>query len=298
MVVLRCEDESPPVADRLRVAQLFVRHGATNYSDAVASLDAIFGAQLPGVERQLIVIDNSLAEDYERPLGRGRVLIGGSNAQWEFSAWARGIEYLGRAIEDYDLVLLGTSAFKSSDSDYLALLNEEMLAFMRDRAVAMGRINHYPDPIVVLGGASQGWIRSSFILLAPRELERLGSVISVWDGSRFFSGNAARPFLVDAPLSANYQDYILAWLTGDGLWDGLIWHSRFRLTDETLGLFEAKALAILNEHLLSMRLGAQGCAMVDVSWLALRQSQVAPGEPVGPIPSWRSQIAERATYFG
>jgi hypothetical protein len=67
-----------------------------------------------------------------------------------------------------------------------------------------------------------------------------------------------------------------------------------RASYDTLPLFQNKVVAILNEHLLSIRLRAQGCAMLDATWLATRARMLVPaGQPLGPIPSWRKQITER-----
>jgi hypothetical protein len=71
------------------------------------------------------------------------------------------------------------------------------------------------------------------------------------------------------------------------------WHSRFELTRETLSLFEAKATAILNEQMMSSRLRAQGCALVDATWLATRRASLGEDEPLGAIPGWRWQITRR-----
>jgi hypothetical protein len=65
---------------------------------------------------------------------------------------------------------------------------------------------------------------------------------------------------------------------------------RLQLNDETLHRFEAKAMAILNEQMLSARLRAQGGALVDATWLATR---LAANEPLGAIPGWRRQLTER-----
>jgi hypothetical protein len=54
-------------------------------------------------------------------------------------------------------------------------------------------------------------------------------------------------------------------------------------------------MAILNEQMLSSRLRAQGCALVDATWLAMRRAQLAKGDPLGAIPDWRWQITRRDT---
>jgi hypothetical protein len=117
----------------------------------------------------------------------------------------------------------------------------------------------------------------------------------VADGAEIFSGNPDAPFLKDAPLSENYRGYLVGWLTGDGTGQGVEWHSRFTLSRETLPQFQNKVVSILNEHMFSVRLRAQGCAMVDATWLATRVAKLRDGQPLGPIPSWRRQLTERDT---
>jgi len=133
------------------------------------------------------------------------------------------------------------------------------------------------------------------MFLPPAELRLLGSLVSIDDQASFFSGNPDAPFRSSAPLSANYQKYILDWLTGSGTGQGVEWHSRFGLTPESLAFFEAKAAAILNEQMLSVRLRAQGCALVDATWLATRRIRSPAGHPLDAIPSWRRQVTTRDT---
>ena len=59
--------------------------------------------------------------------------------------------------------------------------------------------------------------------------------------------------------------------------------------------FEDKAVAVLNEQLTS-RLRAQGCGIVDATWLATRAGQSFPAaRPLGAIPDWRVQVTSRDT---
>jgi hypothetical protein len=281
----------------LRVVTLLARHGTQRYADAVSHVDAIFETQLPTVDRELVVIDNSLPKDYVEMFGRCRTLLGSCNASWEFSAWDRGIEYLGHRIHQFDFVHLVTSAFKALECHYLDLFDTTMLGLIGfGQPAALGHIDAYMDPIVLLGRSSQAWLRSSWIFLPPREVDLLGSFVGVHDRSAFFSGNPAAPFHKDAPISANYQQYILEWQTGGGVWTGdNEWHSRFDLSVDTLAHFETKALAIMNEQILSLRLRRQGCAMVDADWLALRRTELSPEDALGVIPNWRSQLRARGS---
>lgn len=278
----------------MRIVTLLVRHGTAKYDSAGDDIKALFLRQMPQVDSDLVIIDNTLPEDYEEVLDQSCVLIGGSNAQWEFSSWDDGIAHLGRRLAEYDLVHLATSAFRKLYTRYLDRIDSEMLHLVLRRGAAVGHVDYYNEPIMVLGRQSQAWLRSSFLFLPPAELKILGSLVSVAEQAALFTGNPVAPFRSDAPLSENYRQYLLDWLTGDGTGQGVQWHSRFALSTDTLAFFQSKVVEILNEHVLSIRLRAQGCAMVDATWLATRAKTLVPkGQPLGPIPSWRRQVTSR-----
>src|SRR5206468_4458418 len=96
----------------------------------------------------------------------------------------------------------------------------------------------------------------------------------------------------DAPLSERYQRYIVDWLTGADVGQGVTWHSRLELTLEGLVSFEQKALCILNEQMLGIRLRAMGCPLVDVTWLSTRTDAVTSDATLVHTP-WRQQLAGR-----
>jgi hypothetical protein len=278
----------------MRIATLFLRHGDGKYPNALNELDRFYARCLTDVRRETVVIDNALPETHQETLSDTSVLIGGSNAAWEFSGWDSGLAFLGKRILEFDFVHLVTSAFRELYTAYLDRFNTSMLAAVEGRAVAVGHIDCYNRPVTVLGRVSQSWLRSSFLVIPPAELRLLGTLVSVADGAAFFSGDAASPFRVDAPLDEEYRTNILGWLTGGGTGQGMVWHSRFHLDENSLALFESKTLAILNEHALTIRLRAQGCATVDATWLATRVACVgAPTVSQGPIPHWRDQLAGR-----
>jgi hypothetical protein len=64
------------------------------------------------------------------------------------------------------------------------------------------------------------------------------------------------------------------------------------VTFETLPAFEHKALSILNEHLLAVRLRAMGCRLIDVTWVA---TMLARGRAASVQwdTTWRQQLANR-----
>lgn len=275
-----------------RIVALFVRHGVEKYAD---SLDALLEQQarsMSGIEREVLVIDNSLPHTHRETLADDVLLIGGSNAHWEFSAWDTGIAFLGERLRRFDMVQLVTSAYRELYNDYIDLCDTALLTAVRRRSVALGHIDRFNDPIELLGRVSQSWLRTSYLFVPPHELMLLGSMVSLRDEDMFFTDDPAAPFRVDAPLSEDYQKFIQGWLTGAGTGQGVTWHSRFDLTEETLPRFRAKAMAILNEHALAIRLRAQGCATVDVTW-ASRELAAGASLIDRAIPHWREQIAYR-----
>jgi hypothetical protein len=84
---------------------------------------------------------------------------------------------------------------------------------------------------------------------------------------------------------------ITDWLTGGDIGQGVQWHTRIGLDKRNLPEFERKALAILNEHLLGIRLRAAGCRTIDVTWLS---GQLARGRTqIDWNTPWSRQLSER-----
>jgi hypothetical protein len=138
---------------------------------------------------------------------------------------------------------------------------------------------------------SQHWIRSCFFVMPPTEARILGSFVSVSDPALFFSGRPEAPFLPEAPVSSTYRRYITSWLTGGDVGQGVKWHSSFGLDSETLPRFERKALSIMNEQLLAVRLRAVGCRLIDVTWLSTELAR--DPQNVRWDTSWCEQLAGR-----
>lgn len=276
----------------MRVLTLLARHGTRDYADAPDRVAELFRRRAPGVEHVMLIVDNALPAGCVEPLDGNRTVIGGDNAWHEFSAWDQALRHCRDGLGRFDALHLATSAFDMLYNAYLERFDERTVRLVRDRPVAAGHIDYYPHPVVSGTCVSQHWLRTSFVFLPPHEALRLGSFVSFTDRDALFSGDPARPFRADAPVSPGYRALILDWLTTSrGTGQGTSWHSCFDLTWETLPRFENKALAILNEHALSARLRALGCAPIDLTYLsdpdALRRAEQ------GDVPSWRRQVASR-----
>jgi len=280
---------------RLKVLSLFVRHGSNKYDDAYLSLMEYYRRCLVNVEITCLIVDNTLPEG-QHGEQYGAQLVGGANTAWEFSAWDSALGALRTSLTRYDFIHFVTSAYEQLYTAYVGRIDTAMLIALRGRDVALGHIDAYDAPVRILGRVSQAWLRSSFVFVPPATLRRLGSMVSLNDARKWFSGDPAAPFHKDAPISTGFRSHIVNWLTGDGTGQGSIWHSRFELNVDTLRHFEAKALAILNEHLLSLRIQAQGTALVDATWMAACMRQ-ATGVNLASLTDWRRQVSERKPYL-
>jgi hypothetical protein len=274
----------------LRILTIFTRFGTEKYETAEHELDELFDARLPGMARDVIIVDTAMTPGVVEQSGR-RTLLGSDNEAWEFSAIDTAVRFLGTRLWAYDLVNVATSAFRQLYVGYLERFTRAVVDAIKGRPVCLGHIDCYNEPIRVLEYVSQHWIRTSCFFLPPAEFGILQSVRSAGDSNRWFSGDPARPFRDEAPLSARYQRLITDWLTGSETGQGTAWHSAMTLDTGHLALFEQKALTILNEHLLAIRLRASGCRLIDVTWLG---SRVEGGlDRLDWDTPWWRQIAER-----
>ena len=275
----------------MRVLTILVRFGTDQYPNAERDLEDVFRRRMPGVARTCVVVDNALpAKWYES--SPTRTLIGGDNSAQEFSAFDRALDIVGSEVWSYDLVHFATSAFNTLYVSYLERFDAALLALVARRPACVGHIDCYNEPVGVLGFRTQHWIRTCFFFMSPTEAKSLGSFVTIHDGRRFFSGDARAPFRPEAPLSSRYREYITAWLTGRDIGQGVEWHSRIALTAETLPAFERKAIAIMNEQLLAVRLRAVGCRLIDVTWLSATLAREGASS-IRWETDWREQLAHR-----
>lgn len=273
----------------VRVLTILLRFGTELNPRAEQQVDEIHRRKMPEIARDVVVVDNALTPGISE-CAAGRVVIGGDNTFREFSGFDCGVGHVAGGLQRYDLVHFVTDAFHRLYVDYLARFTTPLLHAVAGRPVCLGHIDCYNQPIEILGFRSQHWMRTGYFFLPPEEVQTLGSFVRLRDRSAFFSGDPAAPFRPDAPLSRTYQEYLIDWITGHDIGQGVQWHSGFALTPETLPTFEWKAQSIMNEHLLGIHLRALGCRLIDVTWLA---TMLARGTAIDWKTPWQQQLAHR-----
>ena len=81
----------------MRLLTILARFGTEQYASAEGDLDNVFDRQMRSVQRSVIVVDNALPREVVQEQ-RGRLLLGGDNRVFEFSAFDRALSYIGSDI--------------------------------------------------------------------------------------------------------------------------------------------------------------------------------------------------------
>jgi hypothetical protein len=273
-----------------KVLVLFVRYGTYQYTDAFQRLHNWL-KRLHIHPEKVILIDNQLSS------GQSTVEAeAGDNRFYEFSGWNAILKKYPDLVKSVDVVLFVTSAFEESFSGYLNQFSPEIMKLVAERGVCVGHLDAYPEAIQIFGENSQSWMRTSFFALPARLVIEMGT-LTAERADDFFSEDFGSPFKESAALSENYKKYILDWLTGPGLGHGP-WHSRFDLTAQSFPRFRQKALAIFNEHFLSIEARKRGCPTLDPCWVNfVLRSQSLSQIPIHTSDHEQIEIRDRV-YFG
>jgi hypothetical protein len=283
----------------IRLLSLFVRHGTGSHGrvegavSGVEEIHEIYRERF-SAEVHSVVIDNALAPETPPVFEASHSVIAGDNHDSEFSGWDRGLAFARQSGLEYDVVHLCTSTFRSLYSEYTAFVDERVLQLIAAVPSCVGHIDAYNEPVELFGRPSQHWIRTSYFFLSRQVAEALSSFVSVKEPERLFCDSPNDVFKEDAPLSKNYREMLLSWLSGRDLGQGRIWHSAFPDLRQHLPEVRRKIVAILNEHLLAIRLREAGLPLLDGIWLGHNLRSVAfPIAVGGWNPDWRHQIMTR-----
>jgi hypothetical protein len=251
----------------VKILCLFVRHGTVAYPDALEVLDQWYEKHGLLDQRQLWILDNSLATDVPaRGVAPGVELRTGDNEAWEFSTWERAVAEASAENSSYDIVHFVTSAFNTLYTGYLDHFFPDMLDYVIERNVCLGHVDGYDIPIRMGDVSSQSWIRTCFFFLPWKQ----ASTMSPWATYRtpqlIFENSSSRQFRANAPIDKNYQARLVSWLEGDEM-GGHRWHTPVSRESADTSRFQYKTLAILNEHQLAINFRQAGIRLVDFCWL-------------------------------
>jgi hypothetical protein len=277
----------------MKILAILVCYGTGKTTSALSDLKGFHAALRDGNKRDYVVSDNALVADFCQQLDDDTTLIGGDNSLREFSGLNRALQFLGQRLAEYDLVHVVTETFNTDYRHYLGLMTPRILSLVVEKNISLGHIDAYPRDVSLFGIRSRTWIRSCYLLVATRAIQALGSFVTADGTDRFFSDDPKSPFHPQSPIDLQYQQYLLRWLTGgEGTAVEIGVHrTPMGLNAANFERFKAKALAIVNEHGLSIRLRRLGFPSVDVEWLYDMLLQ-AEAERI----AWNTPIDEMLQY--
>jgi hypothetical protein len=275
----------------VKIICLFVRHGAQRYPDALDRLDAWYRRHGLLSDRTLWIIDNSLPpESPPVPLGAGATVRAGDNRAWEFSGWSRALRELREARLQFDVIHFVTSAFETLYTGYLQHFQPGMLRYVVTTNACLGHIDG-GTAIFRLGDTSSAtWIRTCFFFVPALTSAGVSPWVAYRDPAAVFVRPDSREFRSDAPLDASYQDHLTQWLQGGEI-GGYQWHSPVAAGETPR--FQAKVLAILNEHRLSTTMRAAGIRLVDFCWLYAQRPHSPAAWPTPPPEQEQLRVRRR-----
>ncbi|MBN2243023.1 MAG: hypothetical protein JW793_10065 [Acidobacteria bacterium] len=268
----------------MKILCLFLRYGEGEYPEAFQGLRRWYDSNIRNARPAFWVIDNKLLAGYDTANADGFRVLGGDNRFWEFSAWDSILKTFAGQAGQFDIVHFVTSAYNTLYTGYLDHFSELQLDYVLNRPVCLGHIDSYDEPVEIRGYTSRHWIRTCFFFLSRRSLTRLGSILSLENRAEFFDEKGQ---LRQGPISSFYIKCITGWLGGRVL-QGVSWHST--LTDSEH--FQQKAMAILNEHMLAVRMRECGLNPVDFCWLRHALATGSGNSLPEPAP-WEQQIELR-----
>jgi hypothetical protein len=282
-----------------RLLSLFVRYGTASHGRRDGIVSTVSDLHQHYHERRIaiprtIVIDNARAPDAGTEDWGSHWVVPGDNTHSEFSAWDRGLAFARELGLDYDVLHLATSTFHSGYAEYTRYVEARILELMARTPLCVGHIDTYNEPVELFGRRSQHWIRTSYFFLSRSVVDRLGTLVSIDTPEALLADRADDVLRADAPISESYRRTLLDWLTGDDVGQGQVWHSGLSDVRDNLSDARRKVLAIVNEHMLSVRLREADVRTLDAIWLGHNFRRVVPLLLLADWrPDWRHQLHER-----
>lgn len=265
-----------PVTDVPTVQLVFAAYDADRSENTWRCLLAEAPLGGPSQTRAVIVANSAEAEDRLKSmtcLGRVNV-IRGTNMVGEFSAYEEGLRHLEDRGPPSALVILANDRALSYGDTYGDLLRPAPLSSVAQNGIVVGNIDSYQRPIELLGEQLTTWCRSNLVVLPRVALDQVGGALQLSDEEygryvpEAFPGPA---WLPEEWLGADYAALVMTWLTSPRAW-----YRASPLREESWPVVRRKLLAIVNEHVLSMRLHAAGYPLMGYRRVALMQSGLLP----------------------
>lgn len=248
---------------RPRLAVIYVEYNKEKYPGAFERLRSYL-SKPEQRDTVYVLVDNKDEGTGSRYVDDHTFYVQGNNIDREFSGWQKGVEFLRHQNIPFDLVLFANEAFEAVEPSYLRNHNVNWLILKSHTLKAVfGIINTLWEKTRIDGRSARLWINTNCFFVPKAIVDKLGTLVCIDDRSadRYLPEKFPGPgeiFDRTAPMNSIYKEHIVNWLTER-------WHSKIALDEESWPLFRAKAKAIFNEALLSIRIRELGYIILPYS---------------------------------
>jgi hypothetical protein len=211
---------------------------------------------LKGVNWSMVVVANNSAVARTLPRNGDYRLLSGSNREAEFSAYEEGRQYLlGEAGPAPDAWVILNDRLPFYRADCLSGITPALLQFAASVPMAAGTVDFLPGHFPLRGRDFPCYIRSNYLLLSAAAIDRAGSLCAI--SADDYAGHVPVTYPGrDRPLSTwlgqHLGGFLLDFLTKPGSMES--WSRAEPLTEASWPRLRMKALSIINEWWLSLRL--------------------------------------------
>ena len=241
-----------------RAPHLGVVLAAWDPTAAAESVDLVLERlrRLKGVKWSMVAVANNkvVATALARANGEYR-LVAGSNREAEFSAYEEGRQtLLAEAGAPPDVWVILNDRLPFYKADCLSGVTPALLQFASSVPIAAGTIDFLPRYFHLCGQRFRCYIRANYILVSAAAIDRAGSLCAV----------SADDYALEVPTAFPGQDWPLSAWIGPELGEslrffltvpgGVRWTRAEPLSAASWPRLRMKALSIVNEWLLSLRL--------------------------------------------
>ena len=248
---------------KISLAVIFVEYDRQKYggSDTVFKTLQDYLGKIQGCRTTYLRVDNKDETGQIKKVSKNIYTVGGDNTFREFSGWQKGVKVINSLWSSFDVVLFVNDMFLKPGESFLKdYANTSLLERCLNENTVIGRIDSTGQQYTVYDYDVSQWVCTNCFLAPMQAIAQLKDIVTIKENledflPETFPGPQQNPisfFKENAPINDIYKSWLIEWLTER-------WHSKFEINAQTWDLFRTKVRNILNESMLTARLGEIGC---------------------------------------
>lgn len=233
---------------------IFLQYDTEKYKNSFIKLKELLGKSPCNII--YVNVNNKVTNPLDISMENNCYFISGDNSCWEFSGWDAGMKYAQQKEIESDAILFINDAWMAYGWNFLNEIKLEIaVERLKRKDMLIGHIDTKGYPLRILDFDVSTWMCTNSFLTNENVYLKLGSLVSYGmnDPNKLFKNpfDAKNIFNSQSMLSESYENMVVEWLTKE-------WHGRLDITANNWMLFKSKAVAMINESLLSARARMEG----------------------------------------